>query len=220
MSDTHAETVAFVRDTMVEEQEPPLSQSGAYKWIHENMFSTPLNVILTVVSLFVIWTVLSHLLPWAVMGIWDADSLAQCREIRDEIYGADASVACWAVISERWKQLLFGFYPPEHYWRPVLAFVLFLVAISPVLFSSLPRKLLAFSVVAPFILFWLIWGGTIWGPICVAQPTLYCRMPQYWPSSGPAWDVTSNGKAAKNLITSPPESNSTQPSRMAGACGC
>ena len=168
MSDTHAETVAYVRDSMVEQREPPLSQSGAYKWIHQNMLSTPLNVILTVVSLWVIWAVLSHLLPWAVFGIWDADSLAQCREIRDEIYGADASVACWAVISERWNQLLFGFYPPELYWRPILAFVLFLAAITPVLFSSLPRKLLWLSLAAPFVLYWLIWGGTIWGPLVVA----------------------------------------------------
>ena len=69
MSDTHAETVAYVRDSMVEQREPPLSQSGAYKWIHQNMLSTPLNVILTVVSLWVIWAVLSHLLPWAVFGM-------------------------------------------------------------------------------------------------------------------------------------------------------
>ncbi|MCA0845698.1 amino acid ABC transporter permease [Salipiger thiooxidans] len=168
MSDTHAQTVAFVRDTMTEQREPPLSQSGAYKWMRENLLSTPLNVILTLVSIWLIYSILSHVMPWAVFGIWDADSLSECRTIRDELYGADANVACWAVISERWQQLLFGFYPPEHYWRPVLAFVLFLVAISPVLFSSLPRKLLAFSVVTPFILFWLIWGGTIWGPICVA----------------------------------------------------
>ena len=168
MSDTHAQTVPFVRDTMVEEQEPPLSQSGAYKWTRENLFSTPLNIILTVVSLFVIWLVLSHTLPWAVLGIWDADSLAQCREIRDEIYGPDASVACWAVIAERWNQLLFGFYPPELYWRPVLAFVLFLAAIAPVLFASVPRKALWFSAAAPFVLYWLLWGGSLWGPIAVA----------------------------------------------------
>ncbi|WP_417743395.1 amino acid ABC transporter permease [Salipiger sp.] len=168
MSDTHAQTVPFVRDTMVEEQEPPLSQSGAYKWTRENLFSTPLNIILTVVSLFVIWLVLSHTLPWAVLGIWDADSLAQCREIRDEIYSPDASVACWAVIAERWNQLLFGFYPPELYWRPVLAFVLFLAAIAPVLFASVPRKALWFSAAAPFVLYWLLWGGSLWGPIAVA----------------------------------------------------
>ncbi len=168
MSDTHAQTVAYVRDTMTDQREPPLSQSGAYKWVHENMLSTPLNVILTVASLWVIWVVLSHVMPWAIFGIWDATSLSECRAIRDEIYGADASVACWAVISERWPQLLFGFYPPEMYWRPVLAFVLFLAAIAPILFNSLPRKMLWLTAAAPFVMFWLIWGGTIWGPICIA----------------------------------------------------
>ena len=168
MSEVHAQTVAYVRDTMLEQSEPPLSQSGAYKWIHENLLSSWVNVVLTAASLWVIWAVLSHVVPWAALGIWSADSLAQCREIRDQIYGADASVACWAVIGERWNQLLFGFYPTELYWRPILAFVLFLVAIAPVLFASLPRKMLWFTLAAPFVLFWLIWGGAIWTPIVVA----------------------------------------------------
>ncbi|MBN9889647.1 amino acid ABC transporter permease [Salipiger abyssi] len=168
MSETHAQTVAYVRDSMVEQREPPLSQSGAYKWIHENLLSSWVNVLLTIVSLWVIWVALSHVVPWAALGIWSADSLAQCREIRDEIYGAGASVACWAVIGERWNQLLFGFYPPELYWRPVLAFVVFLMAIAPVLFASLPRKMLWGSLLAPFVLFWLIWGGSAWMPVAVA----------------------------------------------------
>jgi hypothetical protein len=70
------------------------------------------------------------------------------------------------VISERWNQLLFGFkYPPEHYWRPTLALLLLFVAAAPVLFFDLPRKLLIFTGLYPFIAFWLIWGGTIWSPI-------------------------------------------------------
>jgi general L-amino acid transport system permease protein len=44
----------------------------------------------------------------------------------------------------------------------------FLVAIAPVLFDELPRKMLWFSLAAPFVCFWLIWGGTIWAPIAVA----------------------------------------------------
>ncbi|GGG64783.1 amino acid ABC transporter permease [Salipiger pallidus] len=168
MSDTHAQTVAYVRDSMTEQREPPVAQSGAVKWTRENLFSTPLNIALTIVGLWLIWVILSHVLPWAFMGIWDADSLSQCREIRDELYGADVSVACWAVISERWEQLLFGFYPPELYWRPVLAFVLFLAAIAPILFASLPRKMLWLSAASPFVMFWLIWGGSLWVPICVA----------------------------------------------------
>ena len=168
MSDTHAQTVAYVRDSMTEQREPPVTQSGAVKWTRENLFSTPLNIALTIVGLWLIWIILSHTLPWAVLGIWNADSLTQCREIRDELYGNGASVACWAVISERWEQLLFGFYPPELYWRPVLAFVLFLAAIAPILFASLPRKMLWLSAASPFVMFWLIWGGSLWVPVCVA----------------------------------------------------
>ena len=40
-----------------------------------------------------------------------------------------------------------------------------MIALAPVLFFDLPRKLLAFTAVYPFIAFWLIWGGSILVPI-------------------------------------------------------
>ncbi|MBM9596356.1 amino acid ABC transporter permease [Roseitranquillus sediminis] len=167
MSDTHAQTVAFVRESMVPPADPPLGETGIFKWVRENLFSSWLNVLLSVLSIaFVVWA-LAHLLPWFLQSVWDAGSLTECREIRDARYGEGAASACFAVITERWNQLLFGFYPPEHYWRPVLAFVLFLVAVSPVLFQGLPRRLLAFTAIYPFIGYWLLWGGTIWGPLLV-----------------------------------------------------
>lgn len=165
MSDTHAQTVAYVRDTMLDQQDPPLNQTGAVKWIRENLFSGWLNILLTLLSLWVIYAALSHLLPWALRGIWDASNLSQCREIIAELYGPDKPAACWAVLAERWPQLIFGFYPKELYWRPILAFLIFLAAVAPVLFSSMPRKMLWVSALAPFVLFWLIWGGSLWGPI-------------------------------------------------------
>lgn len=167
MSDTHAQTVAYVRETMLEQKEPPITETGAIKWLRENLFSGALNIILTVVSIFVIVWGVSHILPWFMNSVWDAGSLTECRQIRDELYGPDASSACFAVISARWHQLVFGFYPQELYWRPVLAFVLFLTAIAPVLFNNLPRKLLMWSMVAPLVLFFLLWGGMIWAPLMV-----------------------------------------------------
>ncbi|MEC8630317.1 MAG: amino acid ABC transporter permease [Pseudomonadota bacterium] len=167
MSDTHAQTVAYVRETMLEQKEPPITETGAIKWLRENLFSGAVNIILTVVSIFVIVWGLGHILPWFLNSIWDAGSLTECREIRNELYGSDASSACFAVISARWHQLLFGFYPQELYWRPVLAFVLLLSALAPILFNNLPRKLLTWSMLAPFVLFFLLWGGTIWGPLMV-----------------------------------------------------
>ncbi|WP_373355673.1 amino acid ABC transporter permease [Pseudoroseicyclus sp. CXY001] len=169
MADTHSEAdLAFVRETMLAQKEPPITETGALKWMRQNLFSGWVNAILTVLALAAIYWILSHILPWIFRGIWDAGSLNECREIRNATYGEGVDAACFAVISDRWQQLLFGFYPRELYWRPILAFVLFFVAVAPVLFDKLPRKMLWFTAISPFILFFLLWGGTIWGPLSVA----------------------------------------------------
>ncbi|WP_420395971.1 amino acid ABC transporter permease [Nioella sp.] len=162
-----ANTPSFVRTQMLEPKDPPLGEKGAVKWIRENLFSGWLNTILTLVSLYVIYWVLAHILPWSLGGIWNAESLSECREIRDAS-GIGHDVACWAVISDRWHQLLFGFYPSELYWRPILALILFGLAIAPVLFDTAPRKLLIVTAIMPFAAYWLLWGGTIWGPLVTA----------------------------------------------------
>jgi general L-amino acid transport system permease protein len=217
MSETHAQTVGFVRGQMLPPAPPPAGQSGAIRWVRENLLSTWFNAILTVLSLFVIWWVLSAILPWTLNGIWNAGSLAECREIRDA-RGLETA-ACWAVINERWLQMLFGFYPIDArllattfygeqlaaaggaeavfgpgsdatdriafvgqmradlgnlivfffgYWRPLLALALLVVAVLPILYSSLPRRMLWFSLAYPFVAFFLLWGGSIWLPVLTA----------------------------------------------------
>ncbi len=166
MSETHSFTVGYVRHEMQGPLPPPVAESGAVKWMRENLFSSWLNAILTVVSLFVIWWVLSHTLPWMLAGVWSASSLTDCRNILAE--RGYSSGACWAVITERWPQLIFGFYPSELYWRPILAFVLLIGAVAPVLYTSLPRKMLWFSLIYPLIAYYLLWGGSVWTPVMLA----------------------------------------------------
>ncbi|WP_068296204.1 amino acid ABC transporter permease [Pararhodobacter sp. CCB-MM2] len=164
MSDTHAQTVPYVRETMLPQQEPPSSQVGAVKWMRENLFNGAISTVLTLLSLAAILFFGYELLPWLANSVWNASSLSECRQILDGATGA-----CWAVIRVNWLQLMFGFYPPELYWRPILAFVMLAVAVAPVLFPSAPRQLLGFSVVYPFIAVWLLWGGPIWGVTVAAM---------------------------------------------------
>lgn len=158
-------TSTFVRTEMLPEQAPPLTESGAVKWVRENLFSSVLNGILTVLGIAaVVWMVL-HIAPWLSRSVWNAGSLSECRQIIADRWGEGVTGACWAVIRERWPQYLFGFYPSHLYWRPVLAFVLLCVAVAPVLFDKLPRKMLWFSLIYPAVGFWLLWGGTVWVPV-------------------------------------------------------
>ena len=155
------QSIAFVRHETLPPSPPPASETGIVKWMRENLFSSVTNSILTLAALYAIYSILSGSMPWILGGIWQAPSLQACREIL-----AGDSAGCFAVLTERWHQLIFGFkYPQEAYWRPTLAFVLLIVAVAPVLFANLPRRILILTGLYPFIGFWLIWGGTIMAPL-------------------------------------------------------
>ncbi|QCO55250.1 amino acid ABC transporter permease [Pseudorhodobacter turbinis] len=155
-------TISFVRTDMLPEKAPPSSQVGPVRWVRENLFSGPFNTILTLLGILILYFLTVHIGPWFQNSIWNANSLAECREIL-----AGQSGACWGVIKDRWHQLIFGFYPSEEYWRPTITFFLMLVAVAPILFGALPRKLLWFSAIFPALAFWLLWGGSIWYSVFV-----------------------------------------------------
>ena len=158
---------AFVRKNIVPEQTPPLSSIGIIGWLKSNLFSSWFNAILTFLSTAFLFYVLSGLVPWTFLSIWNASSLNECREIAMATWGKTHGHACWAVINDRWVQLLFGFYPSHLYWRPILALLLLVPALAPVLFTEAPRKLLYVTATYPFLLPWLMWGGSLWVSISI-----------------------------------------------------
>ena len=115
---------------------------------------------MTLVGAFIIYSLLAAVIPWLFIdSVWNATSLSDCRSIDNG--------ACLAVIKERYLQFIYGFYPDEERWRPVLSFFLMIVAVAPILFAGVPRRILYLSGLYPAIAYWLIWGGTIWGPVGV-----------------------------------------------------
>jgi general L-amino acid transport system permease protein len=112
---------------------------------------------MTIIALWVIYSITVGVAPWFLNGVWNAETTRECYEILDGVNGA-----CFAVLQERFPQLIYGFkYPSTEYWRPNLATILLLVALAPVLFRRLPRRLLIFTVIYPFLAYWLIWGGSL-----------------------------------------------------------
>ena len=161
MSDTHAASVPYVRESMLPQVEPPATAKGPVKWVHQSLFSSIPYTILTLVALYVIFVILSGFLPWLLGGVWNTGNIRECREVLDGAQGG-----CFSVLTDRWNQLLFGIaYPQDGYWRPTMAFILLFVAAAPVLFGSVPRQLLIVTVLYPFLAFWLIWGGSILVPL-------------------------------------------------------
>lgn len=90
---------------------PPISSVGAVGWVRENLFSSPLNAVLTIVIFSLLWFSIIPFLKWAFIGAsWSP--AADCR-------GSDG--ACWSVITANWRIILFGFYPQDILWRPITA---------------------------------------------------------------------------------------------------
>ncbi|MEM7524580.1 MAG: amino acid ABC transporter permease [Pseudomonadota bacterium] len=154
-------SIAFVASGQIPASPPPSSAVGPVKWLKDNLFSSIGNTILTLISVILIAFLAAEILPWLIDSSWTPEemSLKGCR--------AEASGACFAVIVDRFWQFIFGFYPSELYWRPTIAFILLVFAFWPVLFANAPRQLLILTAVYPVLAYWLIWGGTIWGPLLV-----------------------------------------------------
>lgn len=133
---------------------PPRSTVGPVAWVRANLLSSPTNIVLTVLSLWLLYEIVPSTLEWAFFdAAFIGESRADCR--------AKADGACWAFIGERFNLFTYGFYPIDERWRIDLAFVLLIATLFPVLWDRCPfRKLgLYFACAFPFIAGWLLLGG-------------------------------------------------------------
>ncbi len=133
---------------------PPASTIGPVGWIRRNLFSSPTNVMVTLLSLWLLYEIAPPILDWMLFdAAFTGANRDECR--------AQADGACWAFIAERFRLFTYGFYPAEHRWRVNLSFILLLAALVPLLYDRLPlRKYGLYSSLSfPLICGWLLLGG-------------------------------------------------------------
>lgn len=142
------------------ERRPPTFAVGPLGWLRANLFSSWLSTAVTLVLayLLVSWTL--SFLNWAVVNaIWDVPGTGQqvdtsaCRAARGE-------GACWALIGEKYRFILFGLYPFDEQWRPALAIVIFIALYVISAMRRFWRKELALIWLAALtVIGVLMWGG-------------------------------------------------------------
>ena len=124
----------------------PLSQIGLVGWLRANLFSSWINSAVTLVLLFFVvqWTI--GFVEWGILNaVWSVpnNQTQACRELR-------GTGACWAVVTEKHRFILFGTYPYEEHWRPALCILLFVGLYAVSAMRRFWRKELA-----------LVWLGTL-----------------------------------------------------------
>lgn len=91
----------------------PNPTEGPIAWIRINLFGDWTTGLMTLVVLAALLLVLPQVLSWAVIrAAWLPDYEA-CR--------VDGVGACWGVVAEKYRIIIFGRYPYEEQWRPLLA---------------------------------------------------------------------------------------------------
>ena len=142
----------------------PSLSTGFLGWCRANLFSTPVNALLTLVSIaLLLWTVP----PFIRWGFIDATWLGDSRGVCDSSGGGGA---CWVFIKVRLEVFLYGFYPLAQRWRVNCTFFVLAMAILPILAPTLLREsrrqvLLYLAATAGI--------GLLYGPIAAAFVACY-----------------------------------------------
>jgi general L-amino acid transport system permease protein len=124
---------------------PPTPVGGAMQWLKRNLFDGWANTAATLVVLALLALAIPPMLQWSVFNAVFAPDNAACREVAG--HGA-----CWGVIAEKYRLILFGRYPFEEQWRPLLACLLMIGLIA----ASCWRR------------FWHLWLIGLWVVVLAA----------------------------------------------------
>ena len=139
----------------------PVVSTGPVAWLRTNLFSSWINtaVSLLLAYLLIRWTI--GFVDWAfINAVWSVPmqgivpQTQACREL-------EGAGACWAVIGEKHRFILFGTYPYEEHWRPLLVCALF-VALYVV---SAMRRFWSWVLIPIWIGTLTLIGVLMWGGI-------------------------------------------------------
>jgi general L-amino acid transport system permease protein len=94
---------------------PPATSVGILGWMRKNLFNSVFNSILTIVALIIFARIIPPFVQWALVdSLWTSTGAA-CKE---------TDGACWSVVTNNLRFILFGFYPYDQQWRPLCCAIL------------------------------------------------------------------------------------------------
>ena len=134
----------------------PIKTEGFVPWVRANLFGGWGNTITTLLVAAILIYVLPRIFGWAVLHAVTATNAETCQAAR-------GVGACWGVVGEKFRLIIFGRYPYEDQWRPELATLLLLalLIVSCIRYFWKPWLVLLWVAVVPA--FFVLMGGGRFG---------------------------------------------------------
>ena len=177
MADT---SVSFVRREMLDAKPAPTASGNLFGWVHKNLLATPKDIVLTVLAIAILVMIVPPAANWLFFqAIWLGSDRSVCSTlVQGGIQPDGWKGACWAFVQDRFVQFMFGRYPLDERWRPILVTIMFIALLTPLLIPKVPRKglnALLLFIVFPIVAFFLLHGGfglrvvetPLWGGLMV-----------------------------------------------------
>jgi general L-amino acid transport system permease protein len=175
------DNVSYVRQTFIAAEKPPLAESTVVGWARKNLFASVTDTILTIVAIAAILYFIPGALKWLFLdAAWTGMDRTACTTVTQGGVQPDGwSGACWAYVGTRFLQFMFGSYPRDQLWRPLLVVVLFVGLLIPFLMPRVSRKglnAILLLVALPVVAYFLLLGGwfglshietSLWGGLMV-----------------------------------------------------
>lgn len=115
------------------------------------LFGNVLSAAISLIACGVLAWLALRFAQWGLLdAVWPGAAAEACR---------DATGACWAFLGQKYRQILFGIYPPAEQWRPALACVLLLSLVAVSLPPRHWRRELLLAWVAGVATALLLMGG-------------------------------------------------------------
>jgi len=134
----------------------PVRTEGFVPWVKKNLLGDWKSALTTVLLVIVAAYLLPSLANWGIVqAVFGADAKA-CQEAR-------GTGACWGVVSEKFRVIIFGRYPFEQQWRPELATVLMVAALVLSCVRWFWKPWLAAMWVGVLAVFFVLMGGGVLG---------------------------------------------------------
>ncbi|WP_454018372.1 amino acid ABC transporter permease [Azospirillum sp. Marseille-Q6669] len=122
----------------IPDERPPSNTVGPVAWLRNNLFNTWYNALLTILIAWLLFKAIPPLLDWL---IFSANSFGTPPQVCRQEGGA-----CWTFVSEKLRFVMFGTFPYDEQWRPLITIVIIIALVL----ASCDRR------------FWKPWLALVW----------------------------------------------------------
>src|SRR4030095_2525769 len=120
-------------------REAPIKTEGFVPWVRTNLFADWRSTLTTVVMIGLVLYYGPQIINWGLFRAVFEPNADVCPQAR-------GTGACWGVVAEKYRLIIFGRYPLEQQWRPEVATLM----------------LVGLLVVSCIRTFWKPWLAVLW----------------------------------------------------------